>query len=235
MDETGGVAAGMNGLAVEVGARQVSLSNCGSGSKPNKHRTGKPGRGAFSTRLADVLDGRSHRSPAGPARITCERITRGFARRTEVSTIRLRGRAIACMVTFGVILGACATGSRAFPTHPSEAPPAIQRATVRIADAVAAGADSLAPEPLTSAKQHLAEAQSERQGKHPDRAPVSARLAEADAVYAKALAQCMSAERSLASEQAALAAMPHVPTTPAAPASTGAPPAGPPPATSSPQ
>lgn len=119
------------------------------------------------------------------------------------------------------VLCGCATGGRPFPTHPTEAPAAIQRASALIQDAVVAGADSLAPEPLTAARQHLAEAQAERQGKHPDRAPESAHLAAADATYAKALAQCLTAEHTLRAEQAALAALPPVP---------GAPPSAPPPA-----
>jgi hypothetical protein len=142
-----------------------------------------------------------------------------------VPTFTLRVQAIACGVTLQVILGGCATGGRVFPTHPNEAPAAIQRASTLIQDAVAAGADSLAPEPLTSARQHLAEAQAERQGKHPDRAPVTAHQAAADAIYAKALAQCLAAERTLRTEEAALAALPAVPGA-AAPA--------PPPATPSP-
>jgi hypothetical protein len=144
-----------------------------------------------------------------------------------VSTIRVRVQAIACMVTLQVILSGCATGGRPFPTRPSEAPAAIQRASVLIQDAVAAGADSLAPEPIGSARQLLAEAQAERHGKYPDRAPVTAHQAAADAVYAKALAQCVSAERALQAEEAALAAVQVVPARPGSPPTSAPPPSGP--------
>jgi hypothetical protein len=129
------------------------------------------------------------------------------------------------MVTLAMILGGCASSGRAFPTRPNEAPPAIQRATILIQDAVASGADSLAPEPLASARQHLAEAQAEYHGKYPDRAPVTAHQAAADAVYAKALAQCVLAERTLRTEEAALAALPAVPGAPSLSTSTSPTPA----------
>jgi hypothetical protein len=130
-------------------------------------------------------------------------------------TGRVIGRAasIMCLVAVLLVGGACATGRQTFPTHPSDAPAAIQRATALIADAQAAGADSLAPEAMSSARQHLANAQAERQGQHRDRSPTSARQAAADAVYAKALAQCVTAQRALAAEEAALAAVPVASTT----------------------
>jgi hypothetical protein len=120
----------------------------------------------------------------------------------------VRAVSIACLLAALLVMGACATGRQTFPTHPSDAPAAIQRATALIADAAAAGADSLAAEPMNAARQHLANAQAERQGPHRDRAPMSARQAAADAVYAKALAQCVTAERTLAAEEKALAAVP---------------------------
>ena len=95
--------------------------------------------------------------------------------------------------------------------HPSDAPAAINRAGVLISDAAAAGADSLAPELMKSARLHYEDAQVERRGNHRDRAPMTAKLAAADAIYAKALAQCILAERTLATEQAQLAGVPVSP------------------------
>jgi hypothetical protein len=92
--------------------------------------------------------------------------------------------------------------------HPSDAPAAINRASALISDAAAAGADSLAPELMKSARLHYEDAQTERHGNHRDRAPMTAKLAAADAIYAKALAQCMLAERALVAEQAQLAGVP---------------------------
>ena len=126
----------------------------------------------------------------------------------------LRVLVIACSVTCLAIAG-CASGGgeHTFPTHPSDAPAAINRASSLISDAAAAGADSLAPEQMKSARQLLGDAQTERHGPQRDRAPMTAKLAGAQAVYAKALAQCVLAERTLAAEEAALAAVAASPAT----------------------
>ena len=73
-----------------------------------------------------------------------------------------------------------------------------------IADAVAAGADSLAPEPLKSARQHLAAANTEQQAKHADRSALLAREAIADATYARAEAERVQADRARAAAAAQL-------------------------------
>ncbi len=65
-----------------------------------------------------------------------------------------------------------------------------------IAEAVAAGADSLAPEPMKTARQHLAAATSEEQAKHADRSALLAREAFADASYARAEAERVTADRA---------------------------------------
>jgi hypothetical protein len=91
--------------------------------------------------------------------------------------------------------------------------PAVAEATVDISvaaqavdSAKAAGADSLAAEVLQSAQANLVIARdSERQGKR-DRAAFKARLAQDDAVYARALAERVAAERRRAQEQTALGA-----------------------------
>lgn len=67
-----------------------------------------------------------------------------------------------------------------------------------ISDAVAAGADSLAPEPLKMARQHLAAATAEEQAKHAERAGLFAREAVADAAFARAEAERISADRARA-------------------------------------
>jgi len=81
-------------------------------------------------------------------------------------------------------------------------PHLIGRATAAVADAIAAGADSLASEPLRSARQRLVAATTEEQAKHPDRAGLFAREAIADASYAKAVAERMMAERARAAAAA---------------------------------
>jgi Domain of unknown function (DUF4398) len=81
-----------------------------------------------------------------------------------------------------------------------------------IAEAVSAGADSLAPEPLKMARQHLAAATSEEQAKHADRSVLLAREAIADASYARAEAERVSADHARA---AAAAAVDQLTSTPA--------------------
>jgi hypothetical protein len=75
---------------------------------------------------------------------------------------------------------------------------------VAIGDAVAAGADSLAPEPLKMARQHLAAATTEEQAKHTDRAALLAREAVADASFARAEAERVAAEHARAAAAAQL-------------------------------
>jgi hypothetical protein len=104
----------------------------------------------------------------------------------------------------GLQLVACASGGRAFPTANEALPHAIGRAMAAIADAVTAGADSLASEPLKLARQRLAAAATEEQGKHADRAGLLAREAIADASYAKAVADRVTADRARAAAAAQL-------------------------------
>jgi hypothetical protein len=80
----------------------------------------------------------------------------------------------------------------------------ISRATAAITDAVAAGADSLASDPLKLARQRLALATTEEQAKHADRGALFAREAVADATYARALADRVTAERGRAAAAAQL-------------------------------
>ena len=102
-----------------------------------------------------------------------------------------------------VVAAGCATVR--YPRVP-DATPNITTAVQAIDSARAAGADSLAAEPLQSAQANLAVARdADRQGRR-DRAAFKARIAQADAIYARALAERVRAERRRAQEQAALAA-----------------------------
>jgi hypothetical protein len=112
----------------------------------------------------------------------------------------------------GLVLGACASGNRAFPAATEPTPHALGRATAAIVDAVNAGADTLAPEPLRVARQRLIVATTEEQAKHAERAALLAREAIADAGYAKAQAERIAAEHARA---AAAALLRDVPATPA--------------------
>jgi hypothetical protein len=83
-------------------------------------------------------------------------------------------------------------------------PHALIRAATAIAEASAAGADSLAPDPLRIARQRLTAAANEVQAKRADRAGLFAREAIADATYAKAVADRVIAERARAAAAAQL-------------------------------
>jgi hypothetical protein len=104
-----------------------------------------------------------------------------------------------------VALVAAGCASVQYPAVP-EATADISVAAQAVDSARVAGADSLAAEVLQSAQANLVIARdSERQGKR-DRAAFKARLAQADAIYARALAERVAAERRRSQEQAALGA-----------------------------
>ena len=104
-----------------------------------------------------------------------------------------------------VVLVAAGCASVQYPSVPDSTPD-ITSAAQAIDSARTAGADSLAAEPLRSAQENLAIARdSERQGNR-NRAAFKARLAQADAIYARAAAELAAAERRRAQEQAALGA-----------------------------
>jgi hypothetical protein len=95
-----------------------------------------------------------------------------------------------------------------YPVTP-DATPDISMAAAAIDSARGVGADSLAGDALQSAQSNLAIARdSERQGQR-GRAAFKARLAHADAVYARALAERTAAERRRAEEQTALGSNPN--------------------------
>ena len=104
-----------------------------------------------------------------------------------------------------VTLVAAGCASVQYPSVP-DASSDISVAAQAVDSARAGGADSLAADALQSAQANLVIARdSERQGKR-DRAAFKARLAQADAIYARALAERVAAERRRAQEQTALSA-----------------------------
>lgn len=118
----------------------------------------------------------------------------------------MRGK-LAVMMAAGV-LGACASAGGFPKSLPMESSNTISQATQAVADAQTAGADSLASEPLASAKMHLDQAQKEQISRRPDEATLHARQALADARLARTTALRMKAEHEQAAAQSALSALP---------------------------
>jgi hypothetical protein len=133
------------------------------------------------------------------------------------------GFAVVAAATIG-----CATSSHAFPSTPGDLRTTIGRATAAIDNAASAGADTLAADAMRAARQHLADAQIELRDKHSDRAGLRARQAVADALYAKAQAERVLAERARAAEETQLEQIPAMPasSTPKTAAGTPPPPGG---------
>jgi hypothetical protein len=108
-----------------------------------------------------------------------------------------------------VAVAACASAGR-FPADlgdtRSDAQAAIGEAERQIAAAANAGGDSLAVDAMTGARAHLAAAR-ESEGKSDRLAVLRARQAAADAVYARALAERVLAERARARARAAVDAL----------------------------
>jgi hypothetical protein len=77
-----------------------------------------------------------------------------------------------------------------------------------MAEAQAAGADTLATDIMVSAKAHWQLAQNALANHDNNRAALNARLAEADARYARVQAERVKAERDRDRAKAALAALP---------------------------
>jgi hypothetical protein len=118
----------------------------------------------------------------------------------------MRGK-LAVIMAAGA-LGACASAGGYPKTLPMEANNTITMATQAIADAQAAGAESLAAEMLGNARTHLDEAQKEMISRKPDQATLHARQALADARLAKSTALQVTAERNQSNAQSALQALP---------------------------
>ena len=118
----------------------------------------------------------------------------------------MRGK-LAVMIAAGAV-GACASAGGFPKSLPMESSNVISQATQAIADAQAAGADSLASETLGSAKTHLDQAQKEQIARNPDVATLSAREALADARLARSTAMRMKAEHEKSAAQSALSTLP---------------------------
>jgi hypothetical protein len=100
-----------------------------------------------------------------------------------------------------LIVSACASGGGSFPATVGDPRSNMSRAKDLIEAASVAGADSLSPDAIKSARLHLAEADSLTKSKKPDRAALAARLAAADAAFAQADAQRAVAEKARKAEQ----------------------------------
>ena len=117
--------------------------------------------------------------------------------------------AVAALVSSALMagaVGACASGGGIFPTA-GDPNAAIANAERLIAEAQQAGADSLVPDVMASARQNFAAAQVLMKQRSTDRAALKGREAAADATYARAAALRATAERERAAAQAALAAV----------------------------
>jgi hypothetical protein len=105
------------------------------------------------------------------------------------------------LVTAAFFVTAACASAGGYPSTVGDAGTNISRAKTVIDDASKAGADSLAPDALQSAKAHLAEADAAQKSGAKDKAAMAARLAVADASYARAVAQRVMAERARATEE----------------------------------
>lgn len=117
-------------------------------------------------------------------------------------------RGTLAVIITAVAMAGCASAGGYPKALPMEATNTITMATQAIADAQAAGADSLSHEFLVNAQAHLDEAQRAQTSRKPDQATLHAREALADARLAKVTAQRVAAERSQAAAQSALQALP---------------------------
>jgi hypothetical protein len=117
--------------------------------------------------------------------------------------------AVAALVSSALMagaVGACASGGGIFPTA-GDPNAAVANAERLIAEAQQAGADSLVPDAMASARQNFAAAQVLMRQRSLDRAALKGREAAADATYARAAALRATAERERAAAQAALNAV----------------------------
>ncbi len=100
----------------------------------------------------------------------------------------LRRVAVVAAIAAAGAFGACASGGGIFPTA-GDPNAAVSNAERLISEARQAGADSLVPDVMASARQNLAAAQVLIRQRSPDRAALKGREAAADATYARAAAQ----------------------------------------------
>ncbi|HUF29394.1 MAG TPA: hypothetical protein VMM77_01935 [Gemmatimonadaceae bacterium] len=108
-----------------------------------------------------------------------------------------------------IVLAGCA-GAGTSSIFPEAGDPnaAIANAERQIAEAVTAGADSLASQPLAEARQSVAEAKVLLSDRKQEPAALKGRAAAADAIYAREQARRIQAERT---RSAALASLNQLP------------------------
>jgi hypothetical protein len=107
-----------------------------------------------------------------------------------------------------VLAGCASAGANSIFPEAGEPNAAIANAERQIQTAVAAGADSLASEPLATARQNTAQAKTLLADGKGDRAALTARQAVADAVFAREEARRITADRARAEALASLNALP---------------------------
>ena len=108
-----------------------------------------------------------------------------------------------------VVLAGCASAgaSSIFP-EAGDPNAAIANAERQIAEAVAAGADSLAPQPLAAARQNMEEAKTLLNDRKSSQAALEGRAAAADAIFAREESRRIAAERQRAEALASLNELP---------------------------
>ncbi|MEJ7812256.1 MAG: hypothetical protein WKG32_17725 [Gemmatimonadaceae bacterium] len=115
------------------------------------------------------------------------------------------------LYTLGVaaLIAGCASagGGSIFP-EAGDPNAALTNAERQIAEAQAAGADSLVADVMASARQNLANAKAQAQGTTRGRAALAARQAAADAIYAREQVKRIMAERTQAQAKSAFDALP---------------------------
>jgi hypothetical protein len=123
---------------------------------------------------------------------------------TEIAMGDMARMQLSRLVIAALFATAACASAGGYPSAVGDAGSNISRAKTLIDDATKAGADTLAPDALQSAKAHLTEADAAQKSGAKDKAAMAARLAAADATYARAVAQRVVAERTRAAEQAQL-------------------------------
>jgi hypothetical protein len=108
-----------------------------------------------------------------------------------------------------IVLAGCASaGANSIFPEAGDPNAAIANAERQIAEAVTAGADSLAAQPLADARQNVADAKALLNNRQQEQAALEARAAAADAIFAREEAKRLTAERSRSEALASLQQLP---------------------------
>lgn len=107
-----------------------------------------------------------------------------------------------------VLAGCASAGANSIFPEAGDPNAAIANAERQIESAVAAGADSLAAEPLATARQNTATAKTLLNERKQDQAALTARQAAADAIFAREEARRITADRERGEALASLNALP---------------------------